>query len=140
MPKRKESQEGFTLIELMVVTALVGILAGIAIPYYLDLKDKTSWMAARENLDVIRAALAAYVAKEGVNLYPLGPLDYSGMKEALTKADLPATEEDAQLRTGTFRYTSVGGFAFSFSANCANRGSDLLTASQAGVRPFYYED
>ena len=140
MSKNTIGQRGFTLIELMIVTVIVGILAGIAIPHYFDLKDKTSWMAARENLDIIRAALATYVTQDGINDYPQGPLDFAGMKIALAGANLPDSEEAAQLRTGTFHYTSIGGFAFTFSANCANRRSDLLTASPAGVRPYQYED
>jgi|GEM_PF-1468432 len=137
---RKRGQRGFTLIELMIVTAVIGVLAGIVIPNYLDLKDKTTWMMARENMDVIRAALSVYVTQDNVNGFPSGTLDYDGLKEALAEEHLPPSEPEALLVPGSFLYTSAEASTFSFSAHCANRGRDLLTASLSGIRPLFYED
>ena len=128
------------MIELMIVTAVIGVLAGIVIPNYLDLKDKTTWMTARENMDVIRAALAVYVTRENVNGFPSGTLDFDGLKEALDQGYLPPSESDALLVDGSFLYTSTEGSTFSLAAHCANRGRDLLTASPSGVMPLFYEN
>ena len=54
------NQRGFTLIELMIVVAIIGILAAIAIPKFAELIRKSGEGATKGNLGAIRSALSIY--------------------------------------------------------------------------------
>jgi len=56
--------KGFTLIELMIVVAIVGILAAIAVPKFADLVRKANEGATKGNLGAIRSAVTIYYAEQ----------------------------------------------------------------------------
>jgi type IV pilus assembly protein PilA len=57
---------GFTLIELMIVVAIIGILAAIAIPNFLRFQLKAKSSEGKTNLAAIRTAEESYFAEYGV--------------------------------------------------------------------------
>jgi len=64
LSKLRKNRKGFTLIELMIVVAIIGILAAIAIPNFLKFQAKSKMSEAKTNLGAIYTGQLSYFGEQ----------------------------------------------------------------------------
>ena len=62
--------QAFTLVELVVVILILGILAGVAAPKFLDTSKTATDNGLKQTLSIVRNAIELYTAENGGNVPP----------------------------------------------------------------------
>ena len=73
--------KGFTLIELMIVVAIIGILAAIAVPQYLQYVKRAEVAAMVALADIVKTKVGIFYSTKGVWPAPLTDGAESGLDE-----------------------------------------------------------
>ena len=132
-------KKGFTLVELMIVVAIIGILAAVAIPRFANMLDKSREGATKGNLGAIRSAVSIYYSeKEGVwpadlttsftsYLYPIPPAKANPLGNVST-VDTAQTGIPTTAGVG-WSYIATAGQPFTGNVFCNSTATDTKGSS-----------
>jgi prepilin-type N-terminal cleavage/methylation domain-containing protein len=114
--KRLRSQEGFTLIELVIIILVLGILAATAIPKFYDLSARAKTAAEKGVVGGVRGGIAIVYASNLLAGSTSFPADLGGANGAATAANLlfsnvitPGIDADWSKSGGSVYWGPAGG-------------------------------
>ena len=110
--QNKKNSQGFTIVELLIVVAIIGILAAVAVPAYFNHVLRTRQAEAYHNLLDIKAAQEMFLSMENY-YYPTAPPVTLLTGNSLT--DLLSFSY-ADTKYYRYRITSASGTAFTAKA------------------------
>ncbi len=134
---KKDSEKGFTLIELLVVIIIIGILAAIALPSFLNQSNKAKQSEARTYVGTLNKTQAAYFTEKsrfssdvltmGVGL-KTQTNDYLYDSKNATYNSVTYSANNAT-STGTARAVSLRGYSGMVQLQVAGPTSDITSLS-----------
>jgi type IV pilus assembly protein PilA len=140
----KTMQKGFTLIELMIVVAIIGILAAVAIPAYQDYIARSQVTEAVNLTAGVKASLGEFVQSQGrtPSLGELGATTSGKYVASVTifetstaivvQATMAATGVNANIQGGTFAIATLPSNAGQWA--CGESGTGGAAGSRAAAQ------
>lgn len=127
-------RRGFTLVEIMIVVAIIALLAAIAIPNLLRARVNANETAAIAAMRTISTALESYRAAQPTPSYPDALADLSSATPPYIDSTLSGAVDAATARQGYY-YTYVQSSANQYTLNAAP-----AVPNTTGTRYFFVDE
>ena len=122
---KTQTKRGFTLVEIMIVVAILGLLIAIGVPGFLKARNKGRFATESANLKAISDNIAAYSVNEGVN-----PTDIT----VLWPSDSTTVDANSYIRRQLFCPINSSNYTFNATGtlgSCESHG-DIIDESSVG--------
>jgi type IV pilus assembly protein PilA len=132
--RRAEEEKGFTLIELLVVILIIGILAAIAIPSFLNQKNKGVDASAKELARTAQTAAETYATDHNGSYTGITPAALQGVESTL---QIAAGNNNAYISAaatpGTGTGTNTAGSSYLVTATATDGNTFSISRNDSGV-------
>lgn len=137
LKKLNKFQKGFTLVELLIVIAIIGVLAALLMSNFIGVRQRARDAQRKSDLKQVQSALELYRSDLGsyptTNNFPacLDPLVNPAAVATIYMQKLPCDPSGSSYNSGDYSYTSDGS-TYSLSA-CVENTSDSHATALASI-------